>query len=117
MLPDIPNTYSEVPPGYTEKWVTNAELLAAGFHGGGEPSERKPGSAPVEELLVEGPQVISVADAATIMAAAMFPALLNPDGVIVATWDEGRWWTPEESDAFTAALVAEMQDEGGGEDA
>jgi hypothetical protein len=26
--------------------------------------------------------------------------LIDPKGEIVATWDEGRWWTPEESAAF-----------------
>jgi hypothetical protein len=35
--------------------------------------------------------------------------LRNREGAIIATWDEGRWWTPEESEAFTAALVAELR--------
>ncbi len=26
--------------------------------------------------------------------------LRNPDGALLATWDEGRWWTAEESAAF-----------------
>lgn len=30
--------------------------------------------------------------------------LEDPDGVIRATWDEGRWWTPEESRAWTMML-------------
>jgi len=30
--------------------------------------------------------------------------LRNADGVLVATWDEGRWWTPEESAAFRLML-------------
>lgn len=29
-----------------------------------------------------------------------FVYLRNPEGEIVATWDEGRWWTPEESRVF-----------------
>lgn len=30
--------------------------------------------------------------------------LVNPAGEAVATWDEGRWWTPQESAAFTLML-------------
>jgi hypothetical protein len=30
-----------------------------------------------------------------------FIYLKNAEGEIVATWDEGRWWTPDESAAFT----------------
>lgn len=33
--------------------------------------------------------------------------LRNPAGKIVATWDEGRWWTPSESRTFTRQLVHE----------
>jgi hypothetical protein len=36
----------------------------------------------------------------------MFIAVLrDDDGVVVATWDEGRWWTQEESDAFLLTLT------------
>ena len=31
--------------------------------------------------------------------------LRDPEGKLVATWDEGRWWTPEESAAFQLALM------------
>jgi hypothetical protein len=31
--------------------------------------------------------------------------LLNPAGEPVATWDEGRWWTPEESGAWLTMLA------------
>ena len=51
------------------------------------------------------------AEANAILAASQYLVLRDPDGVIVATWDEGRWWTPEESDAFTAAIVAELKGE------
>lgn len=30
--------------------------------------------------------------------------LLDEEGALVATWDEGRWWTPEESDQFVAMI-------------
>jgi hypothetical protein len=30
--------------------------------------------------------------------------LRDPEGTLVATWDEGRWWTPEESEAFYLML-------------
>jgi hypothetical protein len=33
-----------------------------------------------------------------------FLFLRNRDDEIVATWDEGRWWTPEESNAFALML-------------
>ena len=47
------------------------------------------------------------------------PTFVGPDGEehplfffvlrdmqgIVATWDEGRWWTPRESAAFTASML------------
>ena len=32
--------------------------------------------------------------------------LANPDGEMVATWDEGRWWTPDESGAWLLMLAA-----------
>jgi hypothetical protein len=35
----------------------------------------------------------------------MVAVLRGDDGVVVATWDEGRWWTPAESDAFVATLT------------
>jgi hypothetical protein len=57
----IPNTYRGVPhdrprAGFTVGGATMAELRAAGFHGGpdAERHERKPGTAPLEEYLVEG---------------------------------------------------------------
>jgi len=34
--------------------------------------------------------------------------LRDPDGTIVATWDEGRWWTPEESARFVEVLTSEI---------
>ena len=33
-----------------------------------------------------------------------FLYLRNPEGEIVATWDEGRWWTPEESKSWDLML-------------
>jgi hypothetical protein len=70
------------------------------------PLEREPGTAPLKELLVPGELVMLPPE--TYFAEAMVAALRESDGQIVATWDEGRWWTPEESDAFLAAIVAEM---------
>lgn len=35
-----------------------------------------------------------------------FAFLVNPDGEYVATWDEGRWWTPDESNAWLLMLAA-----------
>jgi len=100
----IPRTYEDVPPGYTEDSATFADLRAAGFHAGGEPPERKPGTAPALERFVDGRQTIRPEDASALLAESLFHVLRDPAGKIVATWDEGRWWTPEESDAFTAMI-------------
>lgn len=35
-----------------------------------------------------------------------FYVLRDAEGQIVATWDEGRWWTPAESAAFTAVMAS-----------
>ena len=37
--------------------------------------------------------------------AMVFAYLTNPAGEAVATWDEGRWWTPEESRAWLLMLA------------
>jgi hypothetical protein len=34
-----------------------------------------------------------------------FAFLLDPDGKPVAVWDEGRWWTPDESNAWLLMLA------------
>jgi hypothetical protein len=49
--------------------------------------------------------------ASTLLADATFHVLRDSEETIVATWDEGRWWTSEESDAFTAAIEAEFDGE------
>lgn len=36
----------------------------------------------------------------------VFAYLVDADGVFVATWDEGRWWTPDESAAWLLMLAA-----------
>jgi hypothetical protein len=109
----IPNTFAHVwpdspPPGYHVGEATYAELQTAGFHGG-EMAEPKPGTAPADDVLVEGHSVtVGPDEARNILAAARLVVLRDPSGAIVATWDEGRWWTPEESDAFSAAIAAEL---------
>jgi hypothetical protein len=107
----IPNTYVHVPmhglpdEGLVSGDASYAELQAAGFHGGPEapPVRRSPGTPPISELVVPG-EVVQVS-AATLLAEAKFRALRDRDSRIVATWDEGHWWTPSESVAFTAALL------------
>lgn len=37
---------------------------------------------------------------------AHYAYLRTPDGRLVATWDEGRWWTPTESRMFKDVLLA-----------
>jgi hypothetical protein len=41
-----------------------------------------------------------------------FKVLRDPSRAVVAQWDEGRWWTPAESDAFLRQLVAESAPSG-----
>jgi hypothetical protein len=81
----------DIPKGWTTQWIlhTDPRLEEAGFTVGEvwvnkETQtaffEKKPGTEPVGYLF-----------------------LLNGDE-IVATWDEGRWWTPEESKQFDLML-------------
>jgi len=53
------------------------------------------------------------------MEKAAWRYLRNPEGDIVATWDEGRWWTPEEGELFhlmlTVPATIEVADMGHGE--
>jgi hypothetical protein len=112
----IPNTYRDVgfevaPPGHSIAEATFAELRAAGFHGRpeAEPIEREPGTAPLDELLIPGEE--GLVSASTLLGDATFHVLRDSEETIVATWDEGRWWTPEESDAFTVAIEAEFDGE------
>lgn len=108
---DIPCTYTETPDGFTEDSVTDADLRAAGFFSQSSAVERTPGTPPAQELLVPDSTIkVGPVEANTILAGSVFRALRNREGVIVATWDEGRWWTPEESDAFIAAMVRELED-------
>jgi hypothetical protein len=62
-------------------------------------------------MLLEGGQVIDGDVLAQVGREARSFVLRNPTGKIVATWDEGRWWTPEESAEFTRQLIVEMQGE------
>jgi hypothetical protein len=93
-----------VPEGYTVGDASYAELQAAGFHGGteAEPVERKPGTAPASELTTIGEQLVDPTMAKAILAESTFRVMRDPERAIVATWDEGRWWTPAESDAYSA---------------
>jgi len=120
----IPNAYRDVPydaapPGYAIGDATMTELRVAGFHGGpeAEPEKRWPGIAPAEEYLVEGTVAdIPVQAIVAFLERAVFIVLRDETGAIVATWDEGRWWTPSESEAYTAVLVAELRNPEGGDD-
>jgi hypothetical protein len=84
------------------------ELEAAGFHPGldAPTTERDPRVAALSELPVEGEvadvRLDSLADVVVIV-------LRDSGGSIVATWDDGRWWTAEESDALTDALEDELR--------
>jgi hypothetical protein len=101
----IPNTFGHFtrgwpPTGYREGPASPAELQAAGFHVGAA-AEPTP---PADELLASGwTAALGVDEARSILAGGTFLVLRDPSGAIVASWAEGRWWTPAEAAAFTAA--------------
>ena len=105
---DIPRSYATVPDGFTEGNATDAELRAAGFRGSTQAGTDKPGQQPLDEMLVEGEQLIGPEVAAQVLRHSMWGALRDPEGKIVATWDEGRWWTPSESAEFVRRIIAEQ---------
>jgi len=109
---NIPCTYPQIPEGYTRGLATQRELQLAGFHGGPEEEEitRAPGTPPLSEYMASGVGEVEI-PMNTVLAESDSYVLLDPEGKIVATWDEGRWWTPEESDLFTAQLIEEMERE------
>ena len=105
---DIPNTYRQIPPGFTDDTAAQADLDAAGFGRADVLGADKPGQQPLDEMLVGGVQTISPETAAQILRQATVRVLRDPGGKIVATWDEGRWWTPTESAEFLRQIVAEI---------
>jgi hypothetical protein len=110
----IPNTYRHVPrdrppAGFTTDVATKTELRAAGFFGGpdAEPGRRKPGTAPAEEYVTAPGGFVSIPTDAMMEVFERSPScvLRDASGAIVAMWDEARWWTPDESDAFIEAIA------------
>ena len=97
---ELPCVYEEIPNGFTEGTATYAELRAVGFHQGG----RADGAD-----RLSGPQDIALDLAGQILKNVTFRVLRDPAGKIVATWDEGRWWTPSESDEFQRRIVDGMR--------
>jgi hypothetical protein len=87
-------------------------LKAAGFYPDDDEGRPRPGDAPLDELAVEGPQRMEPGVADQLLRASTFVVLRDPDGVIAATWDEGRWWTPSEANEHVRRLVAEMKGDG-----
>jgi hypothetical protein len=73
--------------GYTTESLDAKQMDEAGFPGRGG-----------ADLIDQNGKVIPA-------GLILFIGLGNTEGEVVATWDEGRWWTPQESDAFTAALM------------
>jgi hypothetical protein len=67
----------------------------------------EPGQQPLDEMLVEGPQRVDPDVAKQVLRQVTVRVLRAPNGDIAATWDEGRWWTPDESAEFLRQLVAE----------
>lgn len=107
---DIPTTYTDVPPGFTEGPATFEDLQSAGFHQGVDLGEDRPGQQPLGEMLVKGEQVIPPDVLEQIFRNTIFRVLRDRDGDIVANWDEGRWWTPEESDEGLRRILDDMDE-------
>src|SRR4051794_31919405 len=82
-------------PGFTAGSADAYEMNAAGW----DRPVPQPGDAPMDELVVEGEQEITTGVADQMIAQARYHVLRDAGGKIVATWDEGRWWTPEESNS------------------
>lgn len=105
--------YRDTPFGFTESAADLHQMRVAGFHqvrpGAEDIGAPKPGEQPLSELVIDGRQMVTPDIAARIMRDAHFIVLRDIGGSIVATWDEGRWWTPDESAEFQRQLVAEMR--------
>lgn len=55
-----------------------------------------------EDVVAAGwPETVGTLQANAKANGLTFVYLKNTEGKIVATWDEGRWWTPDESAAFS----------------
>lgn len=55
-----------------------------------------------EDVVAAGwPETVGVIQDRVQEAGMTFLYLTDAEDKIVATWDEGRWWTPDESAAFT----------------
>lgn len=103
----IANKYKEIPFDSGVK-ATMTELQDAGFMPG-MPNEDTPGLMPEEEIILEpGVQTVQMETMAAIMARSSFRVLRDEDENIVANWDEGRWWTPEESTAFIKLIQRDI---------
>ena len=94
---DTPCKYREAPPGFTDGGATSSELQAAGFHRGARVQNR-----PEQTLRRTGYEVLRDPDGR--LRQVRFRVLRDPEGRIVATWGEGRWWTPDE---FSRHFLAE----------
>jgi hypothetical protein len=65
-------------------------------------------------MIVTGTQLIEPALAAQILRDTYSRVLRDAEENIVATWDEGRWWTPDESAEFLRLIVADLAGENDG---
>jgi hypothetical protein len=84
---EIPCTYRTIPDGYWEDAATDRELARAGFRD----------TTPEREQLLEGEPLMLTPDVAPgILVDPTAAVIRDPEGRIVARWDQDRWWTPEE---------------------
>jgi hypothetical protein len=85
-----PRFDTDIPEGYSTEWIPprDPRVTEAGFT--------------AAEVWVGDGRVTYEERPGAKLAAYLF--LLDPENALVATWDEGRWWTPDESDQFKLML-------------
>jgi hypothetical protein len=88
--------------------ATYAELREAGFFRDVPAVDDLPGAEIPPEFWT-GVTVEPTPDQVVALLRLSHFKVLRRAGRIVATWDEGRWWTPDESGAHLADLVTNLQ--------
>ncbi len=88
---DIPCAYPEpnAPQGFTKGTATHTQMQEAGFRSELAGTDRLPGEQPLDEMLVEGSQIIDSDVAGQILRQIAVLVLHDPDDNIVAMWNEG----------------------------
>lgn len=94
-LPDktVPQRYdTPIPEGYSVEWIDprDERVATAGFD--------------VAEVWISEDKSHASYEEKPGYGLSAYLYLLDPKGYLAATWDEGRWWTPDESNQFALML-------------